>query len=76
MKFQKSQKKGEPLISEADYPCAMYNDRTEFDKSPEPTATSLFCTQRIREYYHFMWLAIWLFYEIFMGRFVNEINVY
>lgn len=34
---------------EADDQCAMYSDRTDFDRSPTPPATSIFRPQRIRK---------------------------
>lgn len=34
---------------EADQPCVMLSDRTNFDRSPKLTSISLFLAQRIRE---------------------------
>lgn len=43
--------KKQGIQSEADPPCAMCSDRTDFDRSLKPIVTPIFCPQRIQENY-------------------------
>lgn len=39
------------MMGEVDLPCAMYRDRTGFDRSPKPTTSPIFYPQLIQKNY-------------------------